>query len=334
MTWAYYNEHNAFAAAWLRELIVEGVIAPGEVDERDIREVEPADLGGFDQCHFFAGIGGWSYALRLAGWADDRPVWTGSCPCQPFSAAGKGAGFDDERHLWPAWFRLIRECRPVRCFGEQVANPAGLGWFDLVSTDLEAEGYAVGQAVLGAHSAGAPHIRQRLFFVADAGRERTGGAGSFFSRGDRPNDGVPRPNGSTSCPLADPRRSGDERGRRRGPAHGAAGEDQGAGDQRERRGADAWDRGADGFPLGNPFSAGLEERDGQRHGDEDIARQPDRVREREPGKRRERRRLEVGARVRNRPWYDAGSRAGPEEFTQRGRPRARAEASNAPSPYD
>jgi DNA (cytosine-5)-methyltransferase 1 len=66
-------------------------------------------LRGFTQCHFFAGIGVWSYALRLAGWPDDRPVWTGSCPCQPFSAAGKGAGFADERHLWPAWHHLIRE---------------------------------------------------------------------------------------------------------------------------------------------------------------------------------------------------------------------------------
>src|SRR4051812_4015375 len=104
---AYYNEHDPNAAAWLRELIAQGHIAPGEVDERSVADVEPGDLRGFIQCHFFAGIGVWSYALRSAGWADATPVWTGSCPCQPFSASGKRGGTDDHRHLWPAWFRLI-----------------------------------------------------------------------------------------------------------------------------------------------------------------------------------------------------------------------------------
>ena len=165
---AYYNEHDRFAAAWLRELIKDGLIPAGDVDERDIQLVQPADLAGYEQCHFFAGIGGWAYALQLAGWSG--PVWTGSCPCQPFSAAGKGAGFDDSRHLWPSWFRLIRECRPPVVFGEQVASADGLAWFDTVSTDLEAEAYAVGAADLAAASVGAPHLRQRLFFVADSRR--------------------------------------------------------------------------------------------------------------------------------------------------------------------
>jgi DNA (cytosine-5)-methyltransferase 1 len=138
------------------------------VDERDIQDVTAADLHGFTQCHFFAGIGGWSYALRVAGWDDDRPVWTGSCPCQPFSAAGKGGGTDDVRHLWPDFFRLIRECRPSTILGEQVASPAGLAWFDLVSTDLEGEDYAVGAVDCGAAGVGAPHLRQRLWFVANA----------------------------------------------------------------------------------------------------------------------------------------------------------------------
>ena len=83
---AYDNEIDPFAADWLRELIRAGHIAPGEVDTRSIEDVAPDDLAGFAQCHFFAGIGTWSYALRRAGWADDRPVWTGSCPCQPFRA--------------------------------------------------------------------------------------------------------------------------------------------------------------------------------------------------------------------------------------------------------
>lgn len=162
----YYNELDAFNVAWLKELIHEGLIADGEVDGRDIREVKPADLRGYAQCHFFAGIGGWSYALRFAGWPDDRPVWTGSCPCPSFSAAGKGAGFNDPRHLWPTWFGLIRECRPAIVFGEQVDAAIGHGWLDLVQSDLEAQGYAVGAAVLGACSVGAPHRRQRLYFCA------------------------------------------------------------------------------------------------------------------------------------------------------------------------
>jgi DNA (cytosine-5)-methyltransferase 1 len=104
----YYNEIDPVAAAWLRNLIAAGHIAPGDVDERSIEDVRPAELMGYTQCHFFAGIGIWSYALRQAGVSDDTPLWTGSCPCQPFSAAGEGAGMDDERHLWPAWFHLIR----------------------------------------------------------------------------------------------------------------------------------------------------------------------------------------------------------------------------------
>jgi len=162
----YYNEFDPFAAAWLRGLIKAGLIAPGVVDSRSIADVKPDELKHFTQCHFFAGIGGWSYALRLAGWADDRPVWTGSCPCQPFSAAGKRKGVEDERHLWPVFFNLIKECRPDVCFGEQVASAIGHGWLCGIQADLEREDYAVGSVVLGAHSVGAPHQRQRLYWVA------------------------------------------------------------------------------------------------------------------------------------------------------------------------
>lgn len=165
---AYYNEIDPYAAEWLRNLIAAGHIAPGEVDTRSVVDVRPSDLDGFAQCHFFAGIGAWSYALRLAGWPDERPVWTGSCPCQPFSTAGRGTGTADERHLWPAWFQLIAECRPATVFGEQVETAVRHGWLDAVFSDLERAGYACGAVVLGAHSVGAPHIRQRLWFVADA----------------------------------------------------------------------------------------------------------------------------------------------------------------------
>lgn len=174
---AYYNEIDKYAAQWLRNLIAAGHIAPGVVDERSILEVKPDDLRGYTQCHFFAGIGGWSYALRLAGWPDDRPVWTGSCPCQPFSAAGKKRGSDDVRHLWPSFFRLISECSPGSVFGEQVAGDSGLAWLDHVFADLEGSGYAAAAANLPACSVGAPHKRHRLFWVAvdDSGSEDVSG---------------------------------------------------------------------------------------------------------------------------------------------------------------
>jgi len=177
---AYYNEHDPYAAQWLRNLIAAGHIAPGEVDERSIEDVLPSELAGYTQCHFFAGIGVWSLALRRAGWPDNRPVWTGSCPCQPFSSAGQRAAFDDERHLWPAWHHLITQRAPETIFGEQVASSDGYAWLDLVQTDMEAAGYAFGPVVLPAAGLGAPHGRHRIFFVADAmqpGRaERRAGA--------------------------------------------------------------------------------------------------------------------------------------------------------------
>lgn len=205
----YYNDNDPKVAAWLRELIAANLIPPGDVDERSIEDVTKTDLEGYTQCHFFAGIGGWSEALRLAGWPADRPVWTGSCPCQPFSSAGKQKGTKDPRHLWPEFFRLIKECKPPIVFGEQVASAEVVGteleasfviavqsgnyaranklskrlvasksfhyhqrWLDGVRTNLEAENYAVGFAVLGAHSVNAPHIRQRLYWVADTERGR------------------------------------------------------------------------------------------------------------------------------------------------------------------
>lgn len=172
---AYYNEFDPNMAAWLRELIRAGLIAAGDVDARSIKEVKPDDLKGYDQCHFFAGIGGWSRALRLAGWDDARPVWTGSCPCQPFSIAGNGQGVSDERHLWPWFFRLIKECRPARVFGEQVAGPPGVVWADGIAQNLESVGYAFGATVLQGPLVGAPHQRDRFYFVADAGRPDTAG---------------------------------------------------------------------------------------------------------------------------------------------------------------
>lgn len=183
---AYYNDHDEGVCAWLRELIRRGLIADGVVDSRSIIDVQPDDLREFTQCHFFAGIGGWSYALRLAGWPDDRPVWTGSPPCQPFSAAGAQKGKDDERHLAPHFAELIDAVRPPVIFGEQVASAAVFGtasnrarrsvegassplewaWLDDLFERLEASRYACGASDIPAAGIGAPHIRQRTFFGA------------------------------------------------------------------------------------------------------------------------------------------------------------------------
>jgi DNA (cytosine-5)-methyltransferase 1 len=167
----YYNEFDHKAAAWLRELIKADLIPEGDVDERDIRQVSGHELERYQQCHFFAGIGGWPYALQLAGWPDDVRVWTGSCPCQPLSSAGQRKGEMDERHLWPEFYRLIAQCRPATVFGEQVASNDGLEWLDGISLDLEEIGYAIGAADLPAACVGSPHERQRIFWAADAAGE-------------------------------------------------------------------------------------------------------------------------------------------------------------------
>jgi len=162
----YYNEIDPFAAAWLRELMKAKQIPDGEVDERSIELVRPDDLRGFHQCHFFAGIGGWAHALRLAGWPDDREVWTGSCPCQRFSAAARGRAVADD--MWPEFRRLIFASLPVVVFGEQV--PHAGDWFDGVCDDLESVGYEIGAAILPALCVGADHARPRIYFVGDTHR--------------------------------------------------------------------------------------------------------------------------------------------------------------------
>lgn len=209
----YFNEFDAGAAAWLRELMADGLIPKGDVDERSITEVEPSDLKGYRQCHFFAGVSGWCLALRLAGVPDDEPLWTGSCPCQPFSAAGLRRGHEDERDLWPDFLRLIEACRPPEVWGEQVASSEVVGsqleasflvavqagefaranklakqlatsrsfhfhprWITRVRSGLAAADYSLRWGVLGAHSVGSPNIRQRLFWVADAATPRHTGA--------------------------------------------------------------------------------------------------------------------------------------------------------------
>lgn len=231
----YLNEYEPFAAKWLRNLYPKAT-----VDDRSILEVRPADLAGHERVHFFAGIAGWELAADLAGW--DGPLWTGSAPCQPFSSAGKRKGGDDSRDLWPAFFALVRECRPDVLAGEQVDDAIGHGWLDRVCADLEGEGYAVCAVVLGAHSVGAPHIRQRLYWgavrVADAdgrlsrdGDIQRGGEHGLLAEDGRTRDGL------ADAPGDRLPRGQVPRGGRAGAPHDGAVGGRGA---LVRRGASPW----------------------------------------------------------------------------------------------
>lgn len=165
---AYYNEINPYCVEWLQRLIKGKHIAEGIVDSTPIEYVNPISLKSFTQVHLFAGLGGWSYGARLAGWPDDQQLWTASTPCQPFSHMGSSKGFTDERDLWPETYRFIKECQPPVVFGEQVKAAIRHGWLDRLINDFEAIDYAVAAGLLPASAIGAPHQRERLWFVADS----------------------------------------------------------------------------------------------------------------------------------------------------------------------
>ncbi len=160
----FYNENDPRTVAWLKQLVADGHLEQGVVDGRSITEIKGPDCA--ETSHFFAGVGGWPLGLELAGWPPGIPVWTGSCPCQPFSKAGKQRGFEDERHLWPVWRQLIAECSPPVIFGEQAGEDSARVWLSVVRADLEAMGYAVGAADLCAAGIGSPSKRQRIYFGA------------------------------------------------------------------------------------------------------------------------------------------------------------------------
>jgi DNA (cytosine-5)-methyltransferase 1 len=228
MSGVYYNEIEPYCVMWLFNLMQAKLIPYGDVDQRPIQEITPYDVEGYTQCHFFAGIAGWAYALRLAGWPDDCPVWTGSCPCQPFSVAGKHKGFADVRDLWPHWFRLIRECHPSSCLGEQVASAAD--WLARMRSDLEAVGYAVGCLPIQAACAGAAQYRDRYWFVAQ--REYAGRPCSGATTGsEAAADNAGRSSEAGVVAHHDLQRqsgSGLQRGGQLGGAGGAAGDLAGA----------------------------------------------------------------------------------------------------------
>lgn len=181
----YYNENDPYLCQWLKNLMAAGLIPAGDVDDRDIRSVSAADLRGYAQCHFFAGVGGFAYAARLAAWPDDAPLWTGGFPCQPFSVAGNQRAQADDRHLWPELHRLIAQARPAVFLGENVAGLIPLG-LDGVLADLESEGYASRAVVVPACAVNAPHRRDRVWLVgkrlADRDGERSGEARRLCGR--------------------------------------------------------------------------------------------------------------------------------------------------------
>ncbi len=255
-TRVYYNEISPEKCEWLRQLMKMGLIPEGEIDERSIVEVQPGDLAGYKQCHFFAGVAGWPLSLQHAG-VPDLECWTGSCPCQPFSPAGKKLGTEDERHLWPIWFRLIRECRPQLVLGEQVEEAIAYGWLDLVSSDLETEGYACGAIVLGAHSVGSPHIRQRLYWVADAEGPRIGRDAGVVEAEER-GEGIAVQHvsgrGGPDCELAE---SGSERERHEPRGMGTAERQAEGGEPQTGDEAEDAEHGGTACALGDSQHHGL-----------------------------------------------------------------------------
>ena len=119
-------------------------------------------------------------------------ILTGGFPCQPYSSAGKRLGKEDERHLWPHMLRVISEVKPTYVVGENVrglTNWNGGMVFEEVCVDLEGEGYEVQPILLPACAVGAPHRRDRIWFVAYSkcfrGRERSKDVQCEFTNGER-----------------------------------------------------------------------------------------------------------------------------------------------------
>ena len=95
---------------------------------------------------------------------------TGGYPCQPFSQAGKRRGAEDDRHLWPSMFGIIRTSRPTWVLAENVAGHVTLG-LDEVLADLESEDYAVQPIIVPACAVDAPHRRDRVWIIANSDKQ-------------------------------------------------------------------------------------------------------------------------------------------------------------------
>jgi DNA (cytosine-5)-methyltransferase 1 len=105
-------------------------------------------------------------------------VISGGFPCQPFSVAGKQKGKDDDRHLWPAMFKLIQKHRPTWVIGENVAGLIALG-LDSVLIDLESEGYTVRTFLIPAVAVNAPHRRDRVWIVGHSEHDGSSSCGNI-----------------------------------------------------------------------------------------------------------------------------------------------------------
>ena len=130
-----------------------------------------------------------------SGWLDDAPVWSdlltvdgrawrglvdgivGGYPCQPHSYAGKRLGEHDERNLWPAVARLVHDVSPDWTFFENVPGISRFYW-DTIRPDLRALGYEVAEGIFAAEAVGAPHLRERLFWLAYRQSERRRSSGT------------------------------------------------------------------------------------------------------------------------------------------------------------
>ena len=126
---------------------------------------------------------------------------TGGFPCQPFSQVGEQRGEEDDRHLWPEMFRIIKEARPRWVLGENVAGIIKMALDDVLS-QLEGEGYTTGAVVLPACSLNAPHRRDRVWIIAHSKCKRWAEMVSGKTRiGATPGNGWPARN-AYSCSSA------------------------------------------------------------------------------------------------------------------------------------
>lgn len=90
---------------------------------------------------------------------------SGGFPCQPHSLAGKRRGAEDDRNLWPEYFRVIKELKPRYVLAENVPGILTT-YIDTVLSDLESEAYTCGTFNVPAVAFGAPHRRERIFVIA------------------------------------------------------------------------------------------------------------------------------------------------------------------------